>query len=48
MYTALYRLACMAYSMILRSILKKAINDPDEEWDDVVLSVCDRIFNYSE
>ena len=44
--TALFSLACMAYSMILRGVLKKAIDDPDQEWDDWVLSFCDKLFNY--
>ena len=35
------------YNMILRPILIKAIADPDEEWDDLVLLICDRVFGYS-
>ena len=34
------------YSMILREILVKAIDDPTTEWDDLVLSICDRVFGY--
>ena len=34
------------YSMILRPILIKAIADPEEEWDDLVLLLCDRVFGY--
>jgi hypothetical protein len=45
---ALYHLACMAYKMILRGVLKSAIDDPDQEWDDWVLSFCDKLFNYEE
>ena len=44
---AIYQLACMAYKLILRSMLVKAIENPDEEWDDFILSFCDKIFNYS-
>lgn len=47
-YMALWQLAKMAYSTILRSLLKTAIDNPDEEWDDMILQVCDRIFEYSE
>lgn len=36
------------YSMILRPLLEKAIADPDEEWDDMVLMICDRVFNYKD
>ena len=46
--TAIYSLACMAYKMILRGILKEAIDDPEKEWDDWVLSFCDKLFKYAE
>jgi hypothetical protein len=48
MYTALYRVACFAYSAILRSVLQKAIDDPEEEWDELIIEICDRIFDYSD
>jgi hypothetical protein len=48
MYNALYRLTCFAYSTILRSVLQKAIDDPEEEWDELVIEICDRIFEYSD
>ena len=48
MYAALYQLACMAYRMILRSLLLKAVDDPDEQWDDILLSIVDKIFNYDK
>ncbi len=35
------------YNMILRELLVKAIANPDEEWDDLVLIICDRVFGYS-
>ena len=35
------------YNMILRDLLVKAIEDPNEEWDDLVLIICDRVFGYS-
>ena len=41
-------LARVAYKMILRDLLKAAIDDPEREWDDIVLSICDRIFSYVE
>lgn len=44
---ALWSLAKMAYSQILRPLLVKAIDDPDQEWDDLVLQALDRVFEYS-
>jgi len=46
-FAALYQLAQMSYRLILRDILVKAIDDPENDWDDVVISMVDRIFNYS-
>lgn len=40
---ALVKLLLMAYENILRPMLKEAIDDPEQEWDDMVLSVCDGI-----
>jgi len=44
---AINKLLCMAYREILRDLLLQAINDPDEEWDDMVLMVLDRLFDYN-
>lgn len=38
----------IAYKYILRDMLKRAIDDPDESWDDTVLEIVDRLFNYKE
>jgi len=46
MYKTIYQLLCSAYSMILRPLLVKAVDDPDEEWDDLVLAIIDGIFGY--
>ena len=43
---AIFGLAKMAYKMFLRELLVKAIEDPSSEWDDLVLAICDRIFDY--
>jgi len=43
---AIMALMKMAYSSILRGLLKRAIDDPDAEWDDIVLSVVDKVFDY--
>ena len=36
-----------AYTHILRDLLIKAIDDPDTDWDDVILRILDNIFDYS-
>lgn len=38
----------LAYSTFLRGLLKEAIDDPEEEWDEVVLETLDGIFGYVE
>jgi len=38
----------MLYDQILRGLLRKAIEDPEQEWDDFVLGLCDKIFGYTE
>lgn len=48
MHGAIYEILCMAYAVILRSLLIKAIDDPNEDWDDLVLNLCDTLFNYTE
>ncbi len=46
MYKILFALISQAYGTILRPLLKKAIDDPQEDWDDIALEICDRIFMY--
>lgn len=48
MYQSIYKLMCMAYAYILRDLLKKAIDDPKEEWDDWTLGLLDKLFNYEQ
>ena len=43
---AIIKLTKVAYSVILRNLLKKAIDDPDEVWDDAVLKILDTLFGY--
>jgi hypothetical protein len=45
---AIYQLVCLAYANILRDLLKKAIEDPENDWDDAVLHVLDNLFDYSQ
>ena len=42
---AIWALAKMAYKTILRPLVLKAIDDPDSEVDDIVMSILDRIFD---
>ena len=43
---AIFSLMKMAYKMILRDLLVSAIDDPNQEWDNVVLDITDKIFDY--
>ena len=45
-FEAIWALAKMAYSVVLRDLLVKAIDDPESDWDDVVLGMIDRLFEY--
>lgn len=38
----------VAYQYILRPLLKQAIDNPDETWDETVMEIVDRLFNYTE
>lgn len=48
MYKSLFKLACLAYSLIIRSIIQKAINDPNTDFDEIALSILDKIFDYQQ
>ena len=45
---AFWKLAKYMYREFIRDILLKAIDDPDAEWDNVLMLICDRIFDYPE
>ena len=47
-YYALFNVAKMIYQTILRDLLIKAVSDPNQEWDDVVINLTDKIFDYKE
>lgn len=38
----------MVYSLILRPVLYKAIDDPDSQIDDLVMKLLDNLFEYNE
>jgi len=46
--TIMLSFAKLAYAKILRGLILKAIDNPDETWDDDVLKVLDTIFAYKE
>lgn len=46
MYKSLFRIACLAYSLVIRSIIQKAIADPNTDFDDIALGILDKIFDY--
>lgn len=47
-YKMLYGIVCYAYGHGLRDLVKKSIDDPDTDWDDIALGILDKIFNFSE
>lgn len=48
LYKQLYNILAMVYSSLLRGLVVKAVSDPDEEWDDILLDVLDRLFGYNK
>lgn len=36
-----------AYRLLLRDLVVEAIDDPDTEWDDLVISALDKVFGYT-
>ena len=37
-----------AYRHLLRPLVKKAIDNPDEDWDETVMEILDRLFDYKD
>jgi len=48
MYKSLFKICCLAYSLVLRDLIKKAINDPNSDLDEMALGVLDKIFDYQQ
>lgn len=46
-YKMLYGIVCYAYANGLRDLVKKAIDDPNSDWDEIALGILDKVFNYS-
>ena len=36
----------VVYQHMLRPLVLKAIDDPNEDWDDTVMEILDRLFDY--
>jgi hypothetical protein len=36
------------YRGFIRPVLRKAVNDPNEEWDEYLMAIVDYIFGYQE
>lgn len=43
----IWKLIKIAYALILRPLVVKAIDDPDSDIDDFVMEILDRIFDYA-
>lgn len=46
MYEMIYRIICQVYRDAMRPILFKAVDNPDEAWDDILMRMIDGMFNY--
>jgi hypothetical protein len=44
----IYKILCMIYSQLLRPLVVKAVEDPDEQWDDMLMGILDKLFDYKE
>lgn len=47
MYDTIYRMVCQLYADLLREILLKAVDDPNSDWDDFLMSLADKLFGYN-
>ena len=45
---SIYTVLCYVYKVILRDLVKKAIDNPDSDIDEFVLSLLDKLFDYNE
>jgi hypothetical protein len=44
----IYKILCMIYAQLLRPLIKKAVDDPNEQWDDMLMEIIDKLFDYKE
>lgn len=45
-FNTVFSVIKLLYSTVLRPLLVNAVNDPDAEWDDFILAMVDRVFDY--
>jgi len=43
-----FALLRFVYPLFLRPLIVKAVDDPNETWDDTLLEIIDRLFNYKQ
>ena len=46
--TGLLMIMKAVYQHLIRPLVKKAVDDPDENWDEMVMEILDRLFDYKE
>lgn len=44
---SILKVLAYVYASMLRPVLKKAIDNPDTEWDDLAMELADRIFGFA-
>lgn len=42
----IYTIMKQLYATVLRDLLVKAVDDPESDHDDLILSIIDRVFDY--
>jgi len=47
-YKMLYGVVCQVYKSGLRQLVLNAVDNPETDWDDVAISILDKIFDYKE
>jgi hypothetical protein len=47
-YASVVLVVIGALYKVMRPILKKAVDDPKEEWDDRLMQACDALFGWKE
>ena len=47
MYQAVFTVLSSVYALVIRPVLKQAINDPNQEWDEMVMRMVDALFGYT-
>jgi len=48
LYQDLYDILCLLYAKVLRDLVKQAVDNPDSEVDEFIMSLLDKLFSYTE